>query len=56
MANMWMVRGDAGALYEEFREKGVAAIGWWQLAPHAKPSNRSWKPQQPTSNCELRLR
>lgn len=37
MASMWMVRGDAGALYDEFRDKGVAAIGWWQLAPHAKP-------------------
>jgi restriction system protein len=34
---MWMVRGDAGALYNEFREKGVASIGWPQLAPHAKP-------------------
>lgn len=37
MANMWMVRGEAGALYDEFREKGVAAVGWRQLAPHAKP-------------------
>lgn len=37
MTSMWMVRGDAGALYDEFREKGVAAIGWWQLAPHATP-------------------
>lgn len=36
MANMWMVRGEAGALYDEFREKGVAAVGWRQLAPHAK--------------------
>lgn len=34
---MWMVRGEAGALYDEFREKGVAAVGWRQLAPHAKP-------------------
>ncbi|MFT3805724.1 restriction endonuclease [Arenimonas sp.] len=32
-----MVRGEGGTLYDEFREKGVAAIGWWQLAPHAKP-------------------
>lgn len=37
MAGMWMVRGDAGALYDEFRDKGVAAVGWRQLAPHAKP-------------------
>lgn len=37
MASMWMVRGEGGTLYDEFREKGVAAIGWWELAPHAKP-------------------
>lgn len=37
MASMWMVRGDAGALYDEFHEKGVAAIGWRQIAAHAKP-------------------
>jgi restriction system protein len=34
---MWMVRGNGGALYEDFREKSVAAIGWAKLAPHAKP-------------------
>jgi restriction system protein len=33
---MWMVRGEAGRLYEDFRERGVAAIGWHQLAPTAK--------------------
>lgn len=32
-----MVRGEAGRLYEDFRERGVAAIGWHQLAPVAKP-------------------
>lgn len=32
-----MVRGEAGRLYEDFRERGVAAIGWNQLAPSAKP-------------------
>lgn len=37
MASMWMVRGEGGSLYDEFRERGVAAIGWGQLAPVAKP-------------------
>ncbi|SDT89121.1 restriction endonuclease [Halopseudomonas salegens] len=37
MARMWMVRGDAGSLYDSFRERKVVAIGWSQLAPHAKP-------------------
>lgn len=37
MARMWMVRGEGGSLYEAFREQGVAAIGWSQLAAHAKP-------------------
>ncbi|WP_233252305.1 restriction endonuclease [Saccharospirillum sp. MSK14-1] len=34
---MWMVRGDGGSLYDAFREHGVAALGWNQLAVHAKP-------------------
>jgi len=33
---MWMVRGDAGHLYDAFREKGVVAIGWAQLAVRVK--------------------
>lgn len=37
MVTMWMVRGEGGRLYEDFRERGVAAIGWSQLAPFAKP-------------------
>jgi restriction system protein len=37
MAQMWMVRGDAGRLYEDFRERAAAGIGWQQLAPNAKP-------------------
>lgn len=37
MARMWMVRGEGGSLYDAFRERGVAALGWNQLAPHAKP-------------------
>lgn len=36
MARMWMVRGEGGSLYDAFREHGVAAVGWNQLAPHAK--------------------
>jgi restriction system protein len=35
MAGMWMVRGDGGRLYEDFRERKVAAIGWWELADKA---------------------
>lgn len=34
---MWMVRGEGGSLYEAFRERGVVAVGWSQLAAHAKP-------------------
>ncbi|KHK61588.1 restriction endonuclease [Pseudomonas frederiksbergensis] len=37
MARMWMVRGDGGSLYDTFRERGVIAVGWNQLAAHAKP-------------------
>src|SRR5690606_15949436 len=54
MTTMWMVRGDGGRLYEEFREKGVAAIGWADLGEHAqrgmsreqlKQMYRGWHPQ-----------
>lgn len=37
MARMWMVRGEGGRLYDAFRERGVAAVGWRHLAAHAKP-------------------
>lgn len=37
MTRMWMVRGEGGSLYDRFREWGVAAIGWNQLAADAKP-------------------
>lgn len=33
---MWMIRAEGGSLYEEFRERGIAAIGWTQLAPQAR--------------------
>ena len=36
MAKMWMIRGESGRLYDDFREQGVAAIGWSQLVPLAK--------------------
>lgn len=32
-----MVRGEGGSLYDSFRDRGVAAIGWGKLASHAKP-------------------
>lgn len=37
MTRMWMVRGEGGSLYDAFRERGVAAVGWNPLAAHAKP-------------------
>ncbi|MCY1447044.1 hypothetical protein D9M71_636460 [compost metagenome] len=27
MAKMWMIRGESGRLYDEFRERRVVAIG-----------------------------
>lgn len=33
---MWMVRGDSGELYDDFRERGVAAIGWTELVQQAR--------------------
>lgn len=33
---MWMIRADGGRLYGDFRQWGIAAIGWTQLAHHAK--------------------
>ncbi len=35
MAGTWMVRGDGGRLYEDFRERKVAAIGWNDLGARA---------------------
>ncbi|ABE50868.1 restriction endonuclease [Methylobacillus flagellatus] len=36
LARMWMIRGEGGSLYDEFRENNIAAIGWSQFAQHAK--------------------
>lgn len=32
MASMWMVRGDGGRLYDDFRELGIVGIGWSAMA------------------------
>jgi restriction system protein len=37
MERMWMVRGDSGRLFEDFRERSVVAIGWHELVEVAKP-------------------
>jgi restriction system protein len=37
MERMWMVRAEGGTLYDLFRERGVASIGWTELAAQAKP-------------------
>ncbi|CAH3930822.1 Uncharacterised protein [Klebsiella pneumoniae] len=34
---MWMIRGDGGKLYDDFRDKQIVGIGWSQLAPLVKP-------------------
>lgn len=33
-----MVRGEGGSLYDAFRDRELAAVGWSQLAPYAKPN------------------
>lgn len=37
MERMWMVRAEGGTLYDLFRDRGVAAVGWAELAAKAKP-------------------
>lgn len=37
MAKMWMVRGEAGRYYDEFRDKGFVGIGWVEFAFKAEP-------------------
>ncbi|AVF36998.1 restriction endonuclease [Rahnella sikkimica] len=34
---MWMIRGDGGKLYDDFRDRQIVGIGWPQLAPLVKP-------------------
>jgi len=46
---MWMVRGDGGSLYEAFRERCAAAMGWSELAAHARPGVRR---EQLITPCE----
>jgi restriction system protein len=36
MPKMWMVRGESGRLYDDFREQGVVAIGWPQFAEQVR--------------------
>ena len=38
---MWMVRSDGGAFYEQFREQGIAALGWKELARMALDAPKS---------------
>nr|MBA2815884.1 membrane protein [Candidatus Pantoea persica] len=33
---MWMTRDDSSKLYNDFRDKKIAGIGWFQLAPLVK--------------------
>lgn len=37
MERMWMVRAEAGTLYDLFRERSAVTIGWTELAAKAKP-------------------
>lgn len=37
MPTMWMIRGDGGRLYDDSRDRNLAAIGWGQFAIEAKP-------------------
>jgi restriction system protein len=32
MTNVWMIRGESGRLYDEFRERGAVGIGWNEIA------------------------
>lgn len=37
MAEMWMVRSDAGRRYDDFRDRGAAGIGFPEIAAIARP-------------------
>lgn len=36
MPKMWMVRGESGRLYDDFRDQAVVAIGWSQFAERVR--------------------
>jgi len=36
MTKMWMIRGEAGRYYDDFRDKNIAGIGWIEFAPQAR--------------------
>ncbi len=36
MAKMWMIRGEAGRYYDDFRDRSIAGIGWSEFAGKAK--------------------
>ena len=36
MTTMWMVRGDGGRLYDDFRDLGIVGIGWSAMANQVK--------------------
>lgn len=52
---MWMARGDSGRLYEEFREKGIAAIGWAKLSD-ARPGATRQELIKRFSECSPNLK
>ena len=37
MPKTWMVRGEGGSRYDDFREQGVVAIGWAEIAEYVEP-------------------
>lgn len=36
MTKMWMIRGEAGRYYDDFRDKNIAGIGWVEFTPQAQ--------------------
>lgn len=44
---MWMARGESGRLYDELRERGIVAIGWWEMM--------DWKPGESRSDLAKRF-
>ena len=37
MPRTWMIRGESGRLYHEFRERGLVGIGWSEIAERVEP-------------------